>query len=503
MDRTLWKAVQGVLLALLLVVAGYAIQSPPQATETKSAGVATVTKAGAVSPGSSGTTPVATLIRSAAAAPTPGAVSSALPGSVGLSTPSLGTVAVPPTAAVSAVTPTISSVRVAPTGTPIAFSDAEALRQLRQLADEIGARPTDSVSQRQAAAMLKERFFTLGYSPTMQPYDFFTFQSRSSRLLLQKPETAEVIGTTFYFSGGGQVEGRLVACGLGRPSDFPRAGLAGQVALIARGGGISFESKVANAVSEGAAAAVIYNDRTGDFKGSLRQPAAIPVIGILQYDGERLLEYLKAGPTLVGLTVDAQSVTHSGENVIARLPARGNGKKVIVGAHYDSFSSVPGANDNGSGVATLLEVARAARGRAFPFDVEFVLFGDEEVGLVGSKKYVASLSKEQRSQLIAMVNLDMVGAGTRLEAGGDHALVGRVQQAGLRDDYQIAELPPGQNSTSDHASFLEAGIPAVMLHRGEDPNYHTSLDTSDRVLPANLDAAGTITLRLLGDFAKR
>jgi aminopeptidase YwaD len=506
LDRTVRNALLGVALALLLLVVGVAFHAPSNTEGIPSRNPAPAVASSNVSIGSPAPTPSVatrvTITTASNAAAIPGVA--ATPKAVVGGNPTLIPGTVPVATALSPVaTLSPQPYRPRPTGTPAAFSPTEALRQLGRLADQIGSRPTGSTAERQATAMLKTQLATLGYSPSTQPYSFSTFQDRSARLLLTSPETLEVNARTFHFSAGGTVEGRLVDCGLGRPADLPQTGLKGLVALIGRGGGLTFDAKLSNAVTRGAAAAIVYNDQPGELKGSLPQPAIIPVVGIIQFDGQRLLEYAKAGTTTVRVAVDATLVTHTGENVLANNPGNGNGKKIVIGAHYDSSSVGQGANDNASGVAALLEVARVVKGREFPFDLEFVLFGDEEVGLIGSKKYVAFLSPQQRSQVTAMVNLDMVGAGARLQFAGDRTLVARAMQVGQRDGYRVYEAAGSQNSTSDHASFLEAGIPAVMLNRAEDPNYHTPLDTSDKILPANLEAAGAITLRLLEDLAKR
>ena len=169
----------------------------------------------------------------------------------------------------------------------------------------------------------------------------------------------------------------------------------------------------------------------------------------------------------------------------------------IGGAPDDSGPAGPGANDNASVVGTLLELATAVRGRQYPFDFVFIAFGDEEVGLVGSKKYVETLAASQRAQIVAMINLDMVGVGTRMEFGGDPGLVSRAQSASRQMGYQTGELSSKLGSSSDHASFREAAIPVLFFDSSDDPNYHTTKDTADRVTPIKREQAGKVAPQLL------
>jgi Zn-dependent M28 family amino/carboxypeptidase len=173
---------------------------------------------------------------------------------------------------------------------------------------------------------------------------------------------------------------------------------------------------------------------------------------------------------------------------------------VVVGAHYDHigmgkrFSMEPGdrgkihpgADDNASGVAAMLELARlVAQGPVRRRGVLFVAFGGEEHGLFGSSALLQQLPAGF-GRLTGMINFDMVGrlrerelfvAGLasvpELEPVAEAAAAG----AGLRLE-RITDYP---YNMSDHGNFLEAGIPAVLLFTGLHLEYHTAKDTADRV----------------------
>lgn len=99
-----------------------------------------------------------------------------------------------------------------------------------------------------------------------------------------------------------------------------------------------------------------------------------------------------------------------------------NGHKVIIGAHYDNYTyegyeeKSEGAYDNGTGVAALLAIADKIKNISFDFDIEFVFYAAEELGLYGSNEYLKSLSEQEKSGILLSVNLDSV-------AGGDYTYI--------------------------------------------------------------------------------
>jgi aminopeptidase YwaD len=164
----------------------------------------------------------------------------------------------------------------------------------------------------------------------------------------------------------------------------------------------------------------------------------------------------------------------------------------------------PGANDNGSGSAVVLELARELAQRSpleRPLAVRFVLFGAEELGLFGSRYYVQHLAEAERLAILGDINLDMVGVGDAWRFGGADDLVQRA--LGAATDLGVRALPfhGPLASSSDHSSFLEAGVPALFLYRTEDPNYHTVNDRAEFVDPDALMQAGTIALKVLDSLA--
>ena len=240
----------------------------------------------------------------------------------------------------------------------------------------------------------------------------------------------------------------------------------------------------------------------------------------------------QSGP-LTGWRIRGQTAIErtetEGRNVMAILPGVGwpkgaadnDGKRppepetVVLGAHYDHLgygganSAAPGehtvhhgADDNASGTALLVEVARMLKQEGpFPRTILFVAFSGEERGLLGSAHYAAN-AVVPLADTAAMVNLDMVGRldgnkivvhGTGTGTGLD-ALVDRFVAA---RGFEAAK-EPGGFGPSDHSSFYARKIPVLHLFTGSHTDYHRPTDTADKI---NYDGMVRIT-RLVADIVR-
>ncbi|MDJ0716809.1 MAG: M28 family metallopeptidase [Prochloraceae cyanobacterium] len=186
------------------------------------------------------------------------------------------------------------------------------------------------------------------------------------------------------------------------------------------------------------------------------------------------------------------------QNVIVEQPGNHSGTRelVLVIAHLDSINEdgpneiAPGADDNGSGSAGLLEIARVLKTHQNKHDLRFILVGGEEQGLFGSKQYVASLPTTERARIKAVLNMDMIG--TVNNATPTVLLEGAPISQSLIDGLaEAAETYTGltvQTSlhpyNSDHVPFIDVGIPAVLTIEGSDganSNIHSAGDTLSHI----------------------
>ena len=191
-----------------------------------------------------------------------------------------------------------------------------------------------------------------------------------------------------------------------------------------------------------------------------------------------------------------------GENVVFELPAKNSGKYLIVGAHYDhlgfggtnSGSRTPeynqihyGADDNASGVAGMIETARILSESAVKLErnIIFIAFDGEEKGLLGSKYFVDNLSFSKDS-IIAMINFDMIG---RMKENNTFGIAGTGTASELEDilktyldtnKVKITFQADGYGG-SDQTSFYTSKIPVMFFTTGGHPDYHTPLDTENKI----------------------
>jgi len=391
-----------------------------------------------------------------------------------------------------------SPTQPSPTPTATPASGDQAYRHVLALAEDIGSRTAGSDAEAAAADYIAAQLASYGYEPTLQPFEMNFYVEPESSLEVLSPETLTLEPRALYLSASGEATGELAAAGLGRAEDFPPQGIAGRLAILERGE-TSFSDKVANAAAAGAAAVIVYNNEEGPFHGDLEEESAIPAVGVSQAEGQRLLDLLAQGSVTVRLSVQEGLRTDTSRNVVARPP---DGRcEVVVGAHYDSVEAGPGANDNASGTAVLLETARALATSGDREGVCLVAFGAEEVGSFGSRSFVDSLSPDKRQALRGMVNLDMVGVGDQWQLVGSKELVEEVDRdaATLGLDPVPIELPPGMSG--DHSSFIAGRIPAILIHRFDDPRYHSAEDQAQFVEPQLLEQATELTLLALRELA--
>ena len=210
-------------------------------------------------------------------------------------------------------------------------------------------------------------------------------------------------------------------------------------------------------------------------------------------------------PRRVEIAVALEAADRTAVNVVGILPGRDPalaGEAVVLGAHYDHLGLTggaiyPGADDNASGTAVVVGLARAfAAAGGLDRTLVFVLFGAEEIGLVGSGHYVRHPTVPL-ARTVAMINFDMVGRlhdATVRVSGVDSG--GSLREVASRAASEIgvsADLRGSPFGPSDHSRFYTAGTPVLFFHTGSHPDYHRPGDTADKI-----DAAGMARIAALG-----
>jgi hypothetical protein len=206
----------------------------------------------------------------------------------------------------------------------------------------------------------------------------------------------------------------------------------------------------------------------------------------------------------LGLEPMVQSVPLPRGGASRNLVFRSGGPlRAIVVAHLDGVSAGPAANDNGSGVGALLEVARELGDRP---GVLYAALGAEEQVMTGSKLHLGSarllrsLRPGERRSVRLVLSLDMVGYGPTLNVRGLEPRPNRSARIALAAAHRLG-LPATylrDRGLSDHEEFTRGGIPAAWVEWRWDPCWHTACDRTGRVRPEKLSAAIRLAVAAVG-----
>jgi len=358
-------------------------------------------------------------------------------------------------------------------------SAERALEHIVYLSETVGPRPGGMETEWEGAYYIASVLESYGYEVQLQPFPV-SDQYIGTILLPSGEKWQTGAAGNGLITGDGSVAGELIFVYPGTdPADFPPE-TAGKVVLMERAPTTTlYRAQVANAEAAGANAVILYSlvGSRGNYGGawnprlSSSNPAGIPVLGAALIQGEWLRDMLDQGPVSLSVQTrqyeDLESV-----NVIGIKPAKSgdpDASAVLVTAHLDSVVGAPGANDNSSGVALALELARVYRGYNTDKELRFILFGSEERGLLGSRYYVNQLSDEEKEQIMAVFNGDMVSTSypvvTNLYAmtvdGELNLVTDAAEAAGAR--LGNSSILPGEFGSSDHVPFYQAGIPAALF----------------------------------------
>ncbi|HTT19066.1 MAG TPA: M28 family peptidase [Candidatus Sulfotelmatobacter sp.] len=369
----------------------------------------------------------------------------------------------------------------------------------------------------------------------------------------------------FSFSSSGQVNALLVFAGYGATAeefhydDYAGLDVKDKVVVVLRyePAGLSHHgqtqhsqliTKAINARNHGAKALIVVNGNIGDGEedmltrfGSVSGPENVGIVMVQVKNAVADAWFQAAGKTLrevqdqinastkpasfafpdtlhVSLNVDIETTRATVNNVLAWLPGQTD-EYVIIGAHYDhlgrgNFDSLapsqigqihPGADDNASGTAGVLELARLLtpeRGK-LKRSILFMDFAGEELGLLGSAEWVKEPTRPL-AKAVAMINMDMIGRikDDKVYIGGvgtGSTFKSVLDQAEKETPFKF-ESSPGGFSSSDHTSFVTKKIPVLFFFSGLHSDYHKPSDTWDKINGASaarlLDMVESVAVQL-------
>ena len=321
-------------------------------------------------------------------------------------------------------------------------------------------------------------------------------------------------------------------------SDYDNLPVNGAVVLVDRGT-CPFTQKETAAAQRGAVAIVVADNVVEEKMGGTlgeTTDVKIPVVSVTKADGALLRTTV--GPATVQFS--AETKTMQARNVIAQTKTGSTSDVVMAGAHLDSVPEGPGINDNGSGVAAVLETAlQLGSSPGIHNAVRFGFWGAEELGLIGSHKYVESLDINALKDIALYLNFDMLASPNPgyFTYDGDQSMPSDTRgnpvvpegsagiERALAAYLNSAGKTPQDTSfdgRSDYDGFTAAGIPSGGLFSGAedkktaqqaklwggapdqpfDPNYHKSTDTLDHIDRAELGINGGGVAYSIGLYAQ-
>lgn len=420
--------------------------------------------------------------------------------------------------AASAVVAVLGLTAQAQTGAESALADGfpdRSMAHVRQLAGR-GDRVAGSAGEARAFDYVKQQMEKAGLKVAMEPFRFRIFVLESATLAIgdRKADITRLCFDPYSQSGG----------------------LRGELAFIDPAAADAYTAPVDGKV-------VVTTDALNFYRLSIfRKPGAVVYLSSADYEQLKSLSGQSGEIAVRGKVEERQS-----SNLIASLagPA-GASRELILSAHIDSWKG-PGAADNASGVAVLIELARhIARLRTpLPFRMRFIALGAEEVGFAGAKAYLAKHEEELRDCML-LFNIDSVGGAGGLVAetrGGvrgvpekvrsqlppdltDKAtndiearwLLLRPEQAVLYTTSSVPawvseavigagkelgqEIGASANMGSDHRVFAQAGVPVTDIATMGGKS-HTAEDVPESVHPPSLEKAARVVLSVVLNAAAR
>ncbi|HMK29609.1 MAG TPA: M20/M25/M40 family metallo-hydrolase [Terriglobales bacterium] len=385
---------------------------------------------------------------------------------------------------------------------------------LESLADGVGGRVTGSAESKAAAELILRTLQQAGFSDAH--FEEYSLESGWARgpldVRVVSPVKRRLFAGSYAWVPGtnGPIEAPLVEGTLATDGkvagDVSRFRGAAVIMDLRLPGSTSFSlnylvnrTSVARQLAEaGAAAMIIISDKPHRLLNTsafgFYPHGTIPVLSVSIEDGSLLHRLLAKGP--VKLSLGVQNTFSKGPltelNVVAEIPGANPDEVVLVGGHFDSWDPADGANDNGSGVAAIVEAARILKqlGVRPRRTIRFVFFSGEEQACLGSRAYVAAHHSEL--DRLRMVLIMDGGAQAPLGFMVNHRadLEGPVQKiiAPLAALGAGKVYPQGDPDT-DHVPFQAEGVPALVL-AVEDGEYaihhHAETDTLDKIDPKML-----------------
>jgi carboxypeptidase Q len=395
-----------------------------------------------------------------------------------------------------------------------ALSRGGAISFLETLTDTIGGRVTGSPESRAASELILKELRAAGFDNAhFEEFSMATGWQRGpvSAWVVSPVKQSLFVGSYGWAPGTkGRVDVPLVtvvAAPDGKLSE-ESAKLRGAAVLVTMetGPGTTFaanyvvmRSRTARQLANAGAVAMLIPSEKPDRMlytsgAGLYPHAPLPILSVAKEDTLFLRRLLAKGAVKVGLDVQNSFNEHPGNerNVVADLPGSGPDGVVLLGAHFDSWDPAQGADDNGSGVAAVLEAARILKslGVKPKATIRFAFFSGEEQACLGSRAYAETHKKELDHMWAALImdNGALLPTGFSLH-GRDDLRVPLQQRWADLAAIGAGSIVTGGDLYSDDETFVVAGVPSLSLEvvaSDYDNRHHTIIDTFDKIDPRAL-----------------
>lgn len=389
-----------------------------------------------------------------------------------------------------------------------------------------GPRPEGTMANIRAGQYIENEFRRAALAVHRLPLDFTVLENTQTSLTVIKPYYKDYLCEGHLRTGLTSDDGiraPLIYLGKAFPEDFHHHNIEGKIVLAYED--IPFEGKGATGIRyfgervqdcyQAGGVGIIFADYRPDDLitswGIMRDLAPIPCLAVSFPSLVELRHFAETGTVEVQIKVRA-NIQHRQSDVIS-AGEEGEGTKpvvVLLGTHYETVPTCPGANDNASSLAILLELARVLNAQDLPIDILYIASTGEEAGSFGMIEYVNKHRNWLASRAIAAIAFDQVGgADVPLSAHGtpelNRLLIDTAKAMGFKLRQDDDPERPLRTGLSDVQPFFDLGIPSAYLGGwASDLYYHTCADTPDKINPNALkvlaDIIAVTILRLVANI---
>ncbi|MBN1315120.1 MAG: M20/M25/M40 family metallo-hydrolase [Anaerolineales bacterium] len=397
---------------------------------------------------------------------------------------------------------------------------------LLTLVDEFGPRWSGTTDERWAAEWLAHRLDEIGLERVgLDHFEYTGWRDIETRLavIVEDRETHNIPAIAHIYSPPtppGGLKAPLVHVGAGRPRQFEavKDEIEGSFVLcettpwpIFFKGYEAAASPIKMSMDYGAAGFILMGATPGAGPRvgccSRGKMGSMPVMGIGKEEGEFIKRTLERARSVM-IELDSQTDTRktTGCNVVGEI-GDGNGGLVLLTAHYDGHRIGQGAQDNASGVISILEAARVLKTleKEFNATIRVVFFGAEELGLLGAEAY-AEQHKDELDRMQCILNIDIAWPPFGLAVQASAELAAAVREINRRMDLGL-DIYETLSLGTDHEPFVKQGVPAIVYEGaagpGEYPYPHTGADTFDKIDLHGVKQAASLTCKVIASLASR